>query len=52
MQLILFYPLKRKMIQIPFFQCVNTMSGKNLNIMAKSGLPFYGTKLKGICLSN
>ena len=35
-----------------FFECVNKMSRKNLNLMANSGLPFCCSKLKGICLSN
>ena len=35
-----------------FFDCVNKMSEKNLNLMTKSGLPFSCSELKGICLSN
>lgn len=52
MQLILFHPLKSKMIQVPFFDCVNKMREKNLNLMTKSGLLFSCSKLQGICLSN
>lgn len=35
-----------------FFDCVNKMSEKNLNLMTKSGLLFSCSKLQGICLSN
>lgn len=35
-----------------FFDGVNKMSEKNLNLMTKSGLLFSCSKLQGICLNN
>lgn len=44
--------IEKKNYTNTFFDCVNKMSKKNLNLMTKSGLAFSCSKLGGICLSN